>query len=54
MQIELTIEALFDAYFNCRKTKRNSISQLQFEADLESNLVGLYRDLENGNASPLS
>ena len=51
MMIEssLTIEAVFDAYFDCRKYKRNSINQLRFEADLESNLVGLYRDLVSGN-----
>ena len=41
----LTLGAVFDAYFDCRRTKRNSINQLRFEADLESNLVGLYRDL---------
>ena len=34
----LTIEAAFDACFDCRKTKRNSTNQLRFEADLESNL----------------
>ena len=45
----LTIEAVFDAYFDCRRTKRNSINQLRFEADLESNLVALYRDLVNGD-----
>src|ERR1039458_5809332 len=45
----LTIEAVFDAYFDCRRTKRNSINQLRFEADLESNLVALYRDLANSN-----
>ncbi len=45
---ELTIEAVFDAYFDCRKTKRNSINQLRFEADLERNLVALYRDLSDG------
>jgi len=45
----LTIEAVFDAYFDCRRTKRNSTNQLRFEAELESNLVGLYRDLESGN-----
>lgn len=48
MTAELTIEAVFDAYFDCRKAKRNSINQLRFEADLESNLVGLYRDLVSG------
>ncbi|MFH1158878.1 MAG: RNA-directed DNA polymerase [Pseudomonadota bacterium] len=46
---QLTLEAVFDAYFACRKTKRNSINQLRFEADLESNLVSLYRDLVSGD-----
>jgi hypothetical protein len=31
----LTIDAVFDAYFDCRRTKRNSINQLRFEIDLE-------------------
>lgn len=48
-QAELTIDAVFDAYFDCRKAKRNSINQLKFEVDLESNLVRLYRDLISGN-----
>lgn len=45
----LTLEGVFDAYFECRRTKRNSINQLRFEADLESNLVALHRDLASGN-----
>jgi RNA-directed DNA polymerase len=49
MAAHLTLEAVFDGYFDCRRTKRNSINQLRFEADLESNLVGLYRDLTGGN-----
>jgi RNA-directed DNA polymerase len=48
-EAHLTLEAVFDAYFDCRRTKRNSINQLRFEADVESNLVALYRDLESGN-----
>jgi RNA-directed DNA polymerase len=47
-EAELTLEAVFDAYFDCRRTKRNSINQLRFEADLETNLVALYRDLAGG------
>lgn len=47
MQTPLTIEAVFDAYFDCRKAKRNSLNQLRFEADLESNLVQLYNDLKD-------
>ena len=49
MDAELTIEAIFDAYFDCRKAKRNSINQLRFEADLEKNLVQLYYDLKDGS-----
>jgi RNA-directed DNA polymerase len=48
-EAQLTLEAVFDAYFHCRRTKRNSINQLRFEADLESNLVSLYRQLASGN-----
>lgn len=46
---ELTLEAVFDAYFDCRKHKRTSINQLRFEMDLERNLVALYRDLSDGS-----
>ncbi len=49
MDAELTIEAVFDAYFDCRKSKRNSKTQLRFEADLERNLVELYDDLKDGS-----
>jgi hypothetical protein len=45
----LTIEAVFDAYFDCRQAKRNSINQLRFEADAETNLVQLYDDLCDGS-----
>lgn len=45
----LTIDSVFDAYFDCRRSKRNSLNQLRFEADLESNLVELYRDLISGD-----
>ena len=45
MEADLTLKAVFDAYFDCRRTKRNSINQLRFEADLEGNLVRLYHDL---------
>jgi len=49
METGLTIEAVFDAYFDCRQAKRNSINQLRFEADAETNLVGLYNDLCDGS-----
>ncbi len=46
---ELTIDAVFDAYFDCRRNKRNSINQLRFETDLETNLVTLFRELRDGD-----
>ena len=39
------IEELFQAYYDARKNKRNTSSQLRFELHLEENLVSLYRDL---------
>lgn len=44
-----SVEDLFDAYFDCRKCKRNTLNQLAFEADLESNLMQLYYDLKDGS-----
>ena len=43
-----SVESVFDAYFDCRKHKRNSLNQLRFEINLESNLVSLWRDLIAG------
>lgn len=43
-----TLEDLFDAYFECRKFKRNTLNQLRFEADLETNLMHLWHDLTEG------
>lgn len=39
---------LFAAYYNARKSKRNSISQLLFEIDYENNLWELYDDIITG------
>ena len=47
-----TIPALFQAYYDCRKTKRNSKSALEFEEHLERNLMELYRDLISGDYCP--
>jgi len=45
---DFTLLDLFRAYFECRKNKRNSSSALEFEFDLENNLMQLYHDLKNG------
>lgn len=39
---------LFKAYFDCRRHKRNTHAALEFELDLEQNLLQLYRELKNG------
>lgn len=43
---------LVEAYFDCRRTKRNSNSALAFEANLERNLVGLFDELQAGTYRP--
>ena len=42
----LTIEAVFDAYFDCRKAKRNSVNQLRFETISKITLCGYTRSLQ--------
>lgn len=43
---------LVQAYYDCRRTKRNSASALAFEVDLERNLINLHDDLVNGTYRP--
>jgi len=38
---------LFQAYYDARKNKRNTLNQLDFEFNLESNLLELYNELIN-------
>jgi hypothetical protein len=47
-----TFAALVDAYLDCRRTKRNSASALEFEANLELNLRSLFDDLADGSYAP--
>ena len=44
--------SLVDAYFDCRRTKRNSASALAFEERLEYNLRKLYDELLDGSYAP--
>ena len=39
------IQDLFQAYYDARKNKRNTLNQLDFEFNLESNLINLWEDL---------
>lgn len=40
------------AYYDCRRSKRNSASALAFEVDLERNLIQLHDDLTAGTYRP--
>ncbi len=47
-----SIELLVQAYFDCRRHKRNTTSALQFEQNLECNLVALHEELVAGAYLP--
>ncbi|BAK75777.1 Retron-type reverse transcriptase [Pseudogulbenkiania sp. NH8B] len=48
----LSIETLVTAYYDCRRSKRNSHNALAFEQNLERNLCQLYDELASGTYSP--
>ena len=49
---QICAEELFDAYYQCRKLKRKSLSALKFEIEYEENLFQLKEQLENGKYLP--
>lgn len=44
---KIELSELFEAYYNCRSNKRNTINALAFEVDYESNLVQLCQEINN-------
>ena len=40
---------LFQAYFNARKNKRNTVSALEFELNYEKEIIKLYQELKDGS-----
>lgn len=52
MNCDLTVSELFQAYYDCRKTKRNTWNALKFEENLERNLMNLYYELVSGKYEP--
>lgn len=44
--MSVTFQEVVEAYYSCRKNKRNTFSQLDFEINLEQNLYKLYKDLK--------
>lgn len=49
---DFSFEDLVEAYFDCRRNKRNSLTALAFEVDLEHNLTELYDELKSGAYRP--
>jgi len=49
---DFTFQELVKAYFDCRRTKRNSASALAFEERLEHNLRDLFDELQAGSYTP--
>jgi len=52
MQCDVTVSEIFQAYFDCRKSKRNTMNALAFEEHLERNLMDLYYELHDGSYQP--
>lgn len=46
---DVPLEDVFEAYYECRKHKRTKSGALQFEVDLESNLIQLWQDLRSAS-----
>lgn len=49
---DFSFEELVQAYFDCRRSKRNSASALAFEQNLERNLIRLRDELADGSYRP--
>jgi len=45
----ITLQDIFEAYYQCRKNKRNTINALRFEIDYEQKLIDLYREIIRGD-----
>lgn len=50
--VDVTVDELLCAYYDCRKRKRNTINALKFETNLERNIMDLYRELMDGSYQP--
>lgn len=44
----IELEEIFEAYFSCRKNKRNTMNALAFEVDYEKKLVELHEEINEG------
>ena len=51
-KMDTLLADLFRAYYDARRNKRNTPSQLRFEMDLETNLIELYHELRDRRYKP--
>ena len=49
---EIALEDIFEAYFDCRKHKRKTVNALAFEADYETRLIELWKEINAGTYQP--
>jgi len=54
MPSEITVAQLFEAYYDCRRSKRTTRAALAFEVNLGENLLALLHELRTGTWSPSS
>lgn len=52
MEQGASLESLFQAYFDCRKNKRNTMNALRFEMDYEGNLAAIREELNSSAWHP--
>ena len=50
--LPVTLEDVFEAYYECRRNKRNKQGALEFEVNLEENLITLWQELCSGSWKP--
>lgn len=48
----ISLEDVFEAYFECRKKKRNTCNALAFESDYERKCVELWKEINSGTYHP--
>ena len=51
MDYIISLEDIFEAYFECRKNKRRTVNALRFEIDYEPLCVQLWKDINEGTYS---
>ena len=52
MRSEITVAQVFEAYYDCRRRKRNTASARAFEVNLEANMIALFEELRAGTWVP--